>query len=118
MNIMLKVGTVLLGSAAVMAGTIPAAHAACTDSVCAYEGPNGSGTVAGFTTADVNFSNNRFLDGSPVNDRISSASGTRGPGVYFYTDSYFRGQGFRVLANGNPQNMPWDNQASSFRFGL
>ena len=101
-----------------LATAAPAGAAACTDQVCAFEGRDGTGTVAGFTTADNNFSNNRFLDGTAVNDRISSVSATSSGQPLFYTNSYWRGNAFRVIPRTGPNNLAWDNQASSFRFAL
>jgi hypothetical protein len=111
---------VVAGFAAAAGATVLAApaEAACTDRVCVYRDWNGSGPVAGFTTADNNFANNRFSDGSPVNDQASSASSTFNDAAYFYTDSYWRGFGYRVLSNGQPQNFAWDNQVSSFRYSV
>jgi hypothetical protein len=94
------------------------AQAACTDRVCVYEGYEGSGAVAGFTTADNNFSNNRFSDGTAVNDRASSASSTFNDAAYFYTDSFWRGHAHRVLSDGTAEDLAWDNQMSSFRYSV
>jgi hypothetical protein len=107
-----------LATGGVLAAAGPAAAAACTDQVCAFEGRNGTGTVAGFTTADNNFSNNRFLDGTAVNDRISSVSCTSSGQPLFYTNSYWRGNAHRIIPNTGPNNLAWDNQMSSFRFAL
>jgi hypothetical protein len=104
-------------TAAVAALPVPA-QAACTDQVCVYQDWDGTGRVAGFTTADNNFSNNRYANSSvSVNDSASSASTTAGSPAYFYTDSYWRGFSYRVLNNGEAQNFAWDNAMSSFRFG-
>ena len=112
---------VAAGFAATIGATLLAtpAQAACTDRVCVYKDWNGSGPVAGFTTADNNFSNNYFNNGGGVvNDQASSASSTFNDAAYFYTDSYWRGNGYRVLSNGQPQNFAWDNAMSSFRFSV
>ncbi|MFG1943890.1 peptidase inhibitor family I36 protein [Nonomuraea sp. NPDC048826] len=109
----------LLGTAVTIATTAPASAAACTDAVCVYEGRDGTGTVAGFTTADNNFSNNKFLNGTNVNDRISSISvATNRNAAMFYTDSYWRGHAHRIenLGHSRPQNAAWDNAFSSFRY--
>jgi hypothetical protein len=104
-------------AAAVAALPVPA-QAACTDRVCVYINRGGTGHVAGFTTADNNFSNNRYSGTSiSVNDSASSASATSDTPAYFYTDSYWRGFGYRVLPNGQPQDFAWDDQVSSFRYG-
>lgn len=108
----------ILASGAVVAGLTSAADAACTDQVCVYEGSGGSGTVAGFTTADNNFSNNRFQDGSGVNDRISSISATSGCDPVFYINSYWRGDSQTVWSNGRIYNAVYNNAYSSFRFSL
>ncbi|MEO3874360.1 peptidase inhibitor family I36 protein [Nonomuraea sp. B12E4] len=106
----------VLSAAATLTTTTSASAAACTDTICVYEGAWGAGTVAGFTTADNNFSNNRFLDGSAVNDRISSISMTGGGQALFYTDSFWRGNAARINGNGRVQSAAWDNAFSSFRF--
>ncbi|MEV0387998.1 peptidase inhibitor family I36 protein [Nonomuraea sp. NPDC050643] len=108
----------ILAGGALIAGTASSANAACTDQVCVYEGRGGGGTVAGFTTADNNFSNNRFQDGSGVNDRISSISATSGCDPIFYTDSFWRGDSQTVWSDGRTYNAVYDNRYSSFRFSL
>ncbi|WP_030455802.1 peptidase inhibitor family I36 protein [Herbidospora cretacea] len=109
----------VLAAATVVTNVSPASAFACTDAVCVYEGRDGTGTVAGFTTADNNFSNNRFLNGTNVNDRISSISvhASRNAAM-FYTDSYWRGHAHRIenLGHSRPQNAAWDNAFSSFRY--
>jgi len=109
--------TFVLAGGALTATAVPA-WAACTDRVCVYQLANGGGTAAGFTTADNNFSNNRFADGSNVNDRISSMSCTTTRRPIFYTDSYWRGQGQRVFCDGQAENAVWDNQFSSFYYAI
>ncbi|MFI6709117.1 peptidase inhibitor family I36 protein [Nonomuraea sp. NPDC050478] len=109
----------MLGAAAVVTTATPAAAAACTDAVCVYEGRGGTGTVAGFTTADNDFSNNKFLNGTNVNDRISSISvATNRNAAMFYTDSYWRGHAHRIenFGHSRPHDAVWDNQYSSFRY--
>ncbi|MEU4831570.1 peptidase inhibitor family I36 protein [Streptosporangium sp. NPDC023615] len=110
---------VLLGTAVTVTTVTPASAAACTDAVCAYEGKDGTGAVAGFTTADNNFSNNKFTNGTNVNDRITSVSvHTSRNAAMFYTDSYWRGNAhrFQPFGHNRPENAGYDNAFSSFRF--
>ncbi|GLX97331.1 hypothetical protein GT755_29080 [Herbidospora sp. NEAU-GS84] len=109
----------VLAAATVVTNVSPASAFACTDAVCVYKNSNGTGTVAGFTTADNNFSNNRYLDGTSVNDSISSISviASRNAAM-FYTDSYWRGHAHRIenLGHSRPQNAVYNDQYSSFRY--
>lgn len=109
----------LVAGAAVVVNVTPAQAAGCTDAVCVYKNASGD-VVAGFTTADNNFSNNTYTDGSSVNDSITRVSVHQSRNAaMFYTDSYWRGHARRFENLGHSRiesAQPYNDQYSSFRY--
>jgi len=114
----IRTTAVLLLSVGLGAVATMPAHAAdvCTDSVCVWDGSGLTGAIAGFTTADNNFSNNRFQGSTTsVNDHITSIENHNGSSARFYTNSYWRGD-TQDVPGGYWVNARYNNAYSSFRY--